>query len=98
MNVETDPAEAGFDAQRLTRIDRHFARYVDDGKLPGFLCVIARDGLIVHVASAGQRDVEAGRPVTEDTLWRGYSVAQPTTSGGGRGLPAEGGVGRPDPR
>ena len=50
MNVEREPAEAGFDAQRLARIDRHFQRYVDDGKLPGFLAVVARDGEVVHVA------------------------------------------------
>ena len=67
MTVEIDPQEAGFDAQRLLRIDRHYARYVDEGKLPGFLCVIARDGRVVHVAKAGRRDVEAGpagRPTT----------------------------------
>ena len=34
-----DPAELGFDAERLQRIDRHFDRYVDDtwpGGLRGF--------------------------------------------------------------
>jgi CubicO group peptidase (beta-lactamase class C family) len=80
MNVEIDPAEAGVDAQRLARIDRHFTRNVDDGKLAGFQCVIARDGRIVHVAQAGQRDVEAGQPVTDDTLWRIFSMTKPITS------------------
>ena len=65
MIVEQDPAEAGFDPQRLARIDRHFQRYVDDGKLPGFLAVVARDGKVVHVARAGLRDVEA-RPAGRD--------------------------------
>ena len=32
LQVEIDPAEAGFDAQRLPRIDRHYARYVDEGQ------------------------------------------------------------------
>ena len=80
MNVERDPAEAGFDAQRLARIDRHFQRYVDDGKLPGFLAVVARDGEVVHVARYGLRDVEAGLPVEPDTLWRIYSMTKPITS------------------
>ena len=80
MNVEIDPAEAGFDAQRLQRIDRHYARYVDDGKLAGFLAVIARDGRIVHVARGGLADVEANKPVREDTLWRIYSMTKPITS------------------
>ncbi len=80
MNVERDPAEAGFDAQRLARIDRHFQRYVDDGKLPGFLAVVAREGEVVHVARYGLRDVEAGLPVETDTLWRIYSMTKPITS------------------
>ena len=80
MNVEIDPAEAGFDPQRLARIDRHYARYVDDGKLPGFLAVIARDGKIVHVARGGLADVEADQPVRDDTLWRIYSMTKPITS------------------
>src|SRR3954449_5692726 len=80
MNVEQDPAAAGFDPQRLQRIDRHFQRYVDDGKLPGFLLAMARDGKIVHVAKAGLRAIRAGAPVPEDTLWRIYSMTKPITS------------------
>ena len=37
LEVEVDPGEVGFDAERLARIDRHFERYVDDGRLPGWL-------------------------------------------------------------
>src|SRR3954452_14619960 len=77
---ETDPAELGFDAARLERIDRHFARYVDDGRLPGYLAVVARDGRVAHVASAGKRDLETGAPVELDTLWRIYSMTKPVTT------------------
>lgn len=80
LTAEIDPAEAGFDARRLARIDTHYARYVDEGKLPGFLAVIARDGKVVHVAKAGMADIEAGRPVADDTLWRIYSMTKPITS------------------
>jgi CubicO group peptidase (beta-lactamase class C family) len=80
LNVEIDPQEAGFDAQRLTRIDRHFQRYVDDRKLPGFLFVLARDGQIVHTAKGGLRDVENEAPVELDTIWRIYSMTKPITS------------------
>src|SRR4051812_23871728 len=80
LAVEQDPAEAGFDPQRLERIDRHFARYVDDGRLPGWLAVIARDGQLVHVGRGGLRAGEAGLPVERDTLWRIYSMTKPVTS------------------
>jgi CubicO group peptidase (beta-lactamase class C family) len=80
LAVEIDPADAGFDAERLKRIDRHYARYVDEGKLPGFLAVIARDGQVVHVAKGGLRDIEAKAPVEDDTLWRIYSMTKPIAS------------------
>ena len=40
--VDVDPTDAGFDAGRLARIDAHFARYVEDGRLPGWLAVVRR--------------------------------------------------------
>ena len=42
--------------------------------------MIARDGQLVHVASGGLRDVEAGLPVETDTLLRIYSMTKPITS------------------
>jgi CubicO group peptidase (beta-lactamase class C family) len=80
LAVEVDPAQAGFDAQRLERIDRHFGRYVDDGRLPGWLAVVARDGQVVHVGRGGLRDMAGGRAVEPDTVWRIYSMTKPITS------------------
>ncbi|MBV8981059.1 MAG: beta-lactamase family protein [Acidimicrobiia bacterium] len=80
LKSEIDPAEAGFDAARLQRIDRHFARYVDDGRLPGWLVVVTRAGRVVHVSTCGQRDVEAGLPVELDSVFRVYSMTKPVTS------------------
>jgi len=80
LSVDTDPVEAGFDPERLNRIDRHYQRYVDEGKLPGFLALIARDGEVVHIAKGGLRDVEAGLPVELDTQFRIYSMTKPITS------------------
>ncbi|NBH03130.1 serine hydrolase domain-containing protein [Amycolatopsis sp. SID8362] len=80
LKVEVDPAEAGFDADRLTRLDAHFDRYVEDGRLPGWLAVVSRHGRIVHVGRGGHRDVEADLPVETDTLWRIFSMTKPITS------------------
>jgi CubicO group peptidase (beta-lactamase class C family) len=80
LKVETEPAEVGLDAERLRRIDTRLARYVDEGKLPGWLVTVSRHGKLVHVASCGQRDVEAGLPVEADTIWRLYSMSKPITS------------------
>ena len=80
LKAEADPAEVGLDAERLRRIDRHFARYVDDGRLPGWLAVVSRRGRLAHVSRCGSRDLEAGLPVEPDTLWRIYSMTKPVTS------------------
>src|SRR5436305_3576265 len=80
FGVDVDPAEVGFDAARLSRIDNHFAAYVDDGRLPGFQVTIARRGRIAHLSSYGSADVENGVAVEPDTLWRIYSMTKPVTS------------------
>jgi CubicO group peptidase (beta-lactamase class C family) len=80
LKVETDPAEVGLDAERLRRIDAQFARYVDEGKLAGWLVTVSRHGKLAHVAAYGQRDMEAGLPVEADTVWRIYSMTKPVTS------------------
>jgi CubicO group peptidase (beta-lactamase class C family) len=80
LQVEVEPREAGFDAQRLARADRYLARLVDDGRLPGSLLVVSRGGKTVHVAAYGRRDPEAGLPVEVDTVWRIYSMTKPVTS------------------
>jgi CubicO group peptidase (beta-lactamase class C family) len=80
LKIEVEPSEVGFDAQRLGRIDTHFARYVDDGRLPGWLIAIARRGQVVHLSTYGQRDIEAGLPVELDTIFRLYSMTKAVTS------------------
>jgi CubicO group peptidase (beta-lactamase class C family) len=80
LGVELEPAELGFDADRLARIDRHFNRYVEDGRLPGWMVVIGREGQTAYLSMSGQRDIEAGRPVEADTIWRVYSMTKPITT------------------
>lgn len=77
---ETTPPEAGFDATRLKRLDSHFERYVDDGRLPGFHVVVSRHGKVVHQHRYGMRDMESSAPVDGDTIWRIYSMTKPITS------------------
>jgi CubicO group peptidase (beta-lactamase class C family) len=80
LQAEVEAAEVGLDAGRLARLDRHFARYVDDGRLPGWLLTVSRYGQLAHVSCCGLRDIEAGLPVEPDTLWRIYSMTKPVTS------------------
>ena len=48
VTVSTDPGRVGLDPARLARIDEHFARYVDDGRLAGWQIVVTRRGEVAH--------------------------------------------------
>ena len=80
IEVEVDPSDVGLDAERLARVDRHFARYVDDGRLPGWLIAVSRGGRLAHVSCYGSRDLASGAPIEPDTLFRVYSMTKPITS------------------
>ncbi len=41
---------------------------------------MSRHGRLAYVARYGSRDLEAGLPVTDDTVWRLYSMTKPVTS------------------
>lgn len=75
-----DPTGYGFDPQRLARIDEHFRRYVDDGRLPGWQVVVSRGGAVVHASTYGHRDRDAGVAWSHDTLVRMFSMTKPITS------------------
>ncbi|MDQ1697126.1 MAG: hypothetical protein QOJ03_2479 [Frankiaceae bacterium] len=80
FGIDVDPGEVGFDEQRLQRIDTHFRRYVDDGRLAGWQVMVSRRGRVAHLSSYGLADKEEQRPVETDTIWRIYSMTKPVTS------------------
>jgi CubicO group peptidase (beta-lactamase class C family) len=97
LKVTCDPAEVGFDAERLRRIDAHFTPYVDDGRLPGWLTLVSRRGEIAHLSTYGSRDLASGAPVETDTLFRIYSMSKPVTSVAAMMLHEEGAFELTDP-
>ncbi|HMC40059.1 MAG TPA: serine hydrolase domain-containing protein [Acidimicrobiales bacterium] len=97
LKIDIDPSELGFDAGRLARLDRHFAQYVEDARLPGWLLVVARAGHIAHLATDGWRDRDAGHAVAEDTIWRLASMTKPVTSVAAMMLHEEGAFELKDP-
>lgn len=95
--VERDPSAAGFDPTRLARADAVLDRFVDAGRLPGYVLVVGRDDTVVHVGTGGRRHVEDGLPATADTLWRIYSMTKPVTTVAALMLYEEGGFELTDP-
>jgi CubicO group peptidase (beta-lactamase class C family) len=97
LKAEVDPAEVGLDAERLGRIDGTFARYVDDGRLAGYLVTVSRHGKLAHVSGYGARDRDESLPVESDTLWRIFSMTKPITSVAAMMLYEEGALQLTDP-
>ncbi|MDI5969130.1 serine hydrolase domain-containing protein [Streptomyces sp. SL13] len=97
FGVEAEAGELGFDARRLERVDRRLRAYVDDGRLPGWLLSISRAGRVAHLSTYGSRDLESGAPVTDDTVWRWYSMSKPVTSVAAMMLYEEGALQLTDP-
>ena len=79
--MTTQPEHVGLSKERLERITHHLAtRYVDPGKIAGCLTLVARKGEIAWLEPQGLMDRERGRAMTDDTLFRIYSMSKPVTS------------------
>jgi len=74
------PEDVGMSTSRLGRIAPVMQGYVDNGKIPCALTMIAREGKLVHFEKFGMQDIAAAKPVEFDTIFRLYSMTKPITS------------------
>ena len=75
------PETVGMSSARLARLDEVMKRrYVDGGYLPGMLAHVYRQGQLVHTTSCGDIDIERGRKMREDAIFRIYSMSKPITA------------------
>jgi CubicO group peptidase (beta-lactamase class C family) len=79
MNIK--PEEAGLSSTRLAGIDTFLKQnYTDKQKIAGCITLVARKGQIVHFSPLGLRDLQRGKPMEKDTVFRIYSMSKPITS------------------
>ena len=74
------PEEAGMSSARLDRISPVMQQFVKDDQLPGILTLVQRRGKVIHYGQYGMMDIEAGKPMQEDALFRIYSMTKPIVS------------------
>ena len=84
------PEEAGLSAERLERLSAFMEAYVEEGKLPGSVVLIARRGQVAYLEAFGERDREAGAPLREDAIFRIASQTKALVSVGVMVLQEEG--------
>src|SRR5215470_5762322 len=92
-----NPEDAGMDSKRLERIAPIMEGFVKDNQLPGILTLVQRHGAVVHFGKYGMMDIEAGKPMQEDALFRIYSMTKPIVSVALMMLFEEGGFSLNDP-
>ena len=79
LAVAANPEAVGFDAERLTRLEKAMAQAVADGRVAGVQTLLARHGKIVSFSSHGDANLETGAPLQKDTIFRIYSMTKPVT-------------------
>ena len=71
----------GLSSARLARLDDVMKRrYVDGGDLPGLITQVYRRGELAHTGIAGHMDLERGKAMREDAIFRIYSMTKPITA------------------
>ena len=70
----------GFDSKRLDRVADLCHWYVDEGKLPGTSVLVARRGEVAYRDVYGMADIDRGRKLAEDTIFRIFSMTKPIAS------------------
>lgn len=74
------PAGAHFNLQKLQRIGEFFRGEIAGGRIPGAILLIQQHGKPVYHEFFGVRDVATRLPMTDDTIFRLYSMSKPITS------------------
>jgi CubicO group peptidase (beta-lactamase class C family) len=75
-----DIPAAGFNPERLKRLDAVIQREVDAGQLAGAVMLVKRDGQDVVLRAYGQNDVEHKLPMRTDAIFRIASMSKAVTT------------------
>lgn len=76
----TKPERVGMSSAKLEVLRGYFQQQVDDGLEPGIQVLVARRGRVVLHENIGYMDVEAKKPVNDNTMFRMMSQTKPVTN------------------
>lgn len=75
-----EPQAVGFSAQRLNRLIPLMQRYVDAGKVPGLVVMIARRGQVAFIEARGVVDIARQTPMPPDAIFHVASMTKLMTA------------------
>ncbi|HSB16266.1 MAG TPA: serine hydrolase domain-containing protein [Bryobacteraceae bacterium] len=74
------PEEVGLSAVRLERIGAAVQREIEAKRIAGAVTLVARKGRVAWLKAQGMADVESGKPMQTDNIFRICSMTKPITS------------------
>lgn len=74
------PESVGLSSSGLASVTQRLQAHIDQGHIAGVVAAVLRDGQLVYLESLGKRDLEADSAMTDDALFRIYSMTRPVTS------------------
>ena len=73
------PETVGFSTERLQRLAEAMHATVDKGEISGMVTLVTRHGKLVYSDVYGVQDIATKQPMTQDTIFRIYSMTKPIT-------------------
>ncbi|HBN15362.1 MAG: serine hydrolase domain-containing protein [Pseudomonadota bacterium] len=73
------PESVGLSEQGIEDLAAGMRKAVDEGNLAGIVSTLIRDGKIVHLDAYGYQDIQDQVPMTEETIFRIFSMTKPVT-------------------
>lgn len=77
LMLNGNPVESGMEPAVLRKIDDRMRDFVAEKQIAGAVTLVARRGRVVHHEAAGFADIEEGRPMEKDTIFRIASMTKP---------------------
>ena len=74
------PESVGVASSGLQAATAKLQQHIDDGDIAGVVAAVARDGKLIYFEALGQMDLEQGKPMLKDALFRLYSMSRQITS------------------
>jgi CubicO group peptidase (beta-lactamase class C family) len=80
--MQTTAEAVGLSTQGMERASAYVAACVERGEIAGAVMLVARHDQVAQLACIGRRDIEAGRRMEPDTIFRIASMTKPIVSVG----------------
>jgi CubicO group peptidase (beta-lactamase class C family) len=80
QNAYDPPAGVHFNPQKLAKVGDYLKDQIATGKIPGAIVLIQQHGKPVYHEFFGVRDVATKQPMTDETIFRLFSLTKPITS------------------